>query len=360
MDAVTVWQIFWQNYWVLNLVLPLAVFLLIFAVSMPIVNVLFRILKKAAERTGSDWGKKLEYGFHKPLHLLVIAVGLYVAFNICPAVWNSIFLQSLVIRCFRSFLILALAWGLYRMADSVELNDTIFARKFDLQVDTALLPVLSGVIRFVIAALAILIVAQEWNFSISGLLAGLGLGGLAFALAAKDMLANLFGGLVILLDRPFSIGDWIRTGDVEGTVEEVNFRSVKVRTFSQAVVTVPNSKVADSPVTNFSRMGKRKVDFSLSLKYENPAERIKECTEKIRELLAENEEIENDTFTAALDSLGESGLKLMVSYYTKSADFKDYVRIREEIYYSVLEILEHEKVEMAYPTSTVVMNQSEK
>lgn len=84
-------------------------------------------------------------------------------------------------------------------------------------------------------------IAQEWNYSISGLLAGLGLGGLAFALAAQDMLSNLFGGLVIFLDRPFGIGDWIQTGDTEGTVEDINFRSVKIRTFSQAVVTVPNS-----------------------------------------------------------------------------------------------------------------------
>lgn len=359
MNTVSAWQIFRQNYWVINLLIPAAVFLLFFAVSIPIVNFLFRLIKKAGKKTGSEWGIKLEYGFHKPLRLLLIVIGLYIAISVCPAVWDFLLLQAIVSRCFRSFLILVLAWGLYRMADSVELTDTIFARKLDLQVDEALLPVLSGVIRFIIAALAVLIVAQEWNFSISGLLAGLGLGGLAFALAAKDMLANLFGGLVILLDRPFSIGDWIRTGDVEGTVEDVNFRSVKVRTFTQALVTVPNSLVASAPVTNFSRMGKRKADFTLSLKYGTPVERLKKCTEAIRDMLAQNAEIEDETFTAALDSLDESGLKLSVSYYTKSADFKDYLRVREEVYYSVLKILEDEKVEMAYPTSTVMMNNPE-
>lgn len=356
MSIVPAWQTFLHNSWVKNLLIPAAVFLLFFTVSVPLINTLFRFFKKAAKKTGGAWGEKLEYGFHKPLHLLLVITGLYTALNVCPAVWNALVFQALIVRCFRSFLILVVAWGLYRMADSVELTDTVFARKLDLQVDKALLPVLSGVIRFVIVALAVLIVAQEWNFSISGLLAGLGLGGLAFALAAKDMLANLFGGVVILLDRPFSLGDWIRTGDVEGTVEDVNFRSVKVRTFAQAVVTVPNSMVAAAPVTNFSRMGKRKVDFALTLKYGTPAELVKKCTEEIRRILAENGEIEDDTFSAALDNFGESGLKLMVSYYTKSADFKDYLRVREEVYYSVLKILEDEKVEIAYPTSTVVVD----
>ena len=99
-------------------------------------------------------------------------------------------------------------------------------------------------------------VAQEWDYRIDGFIAGLGLGGLAFSLAAKDTLSNVFGGLVVILDKPFSIGDWIKTPSVEGTVEDISFRSTKVRTFAQALVTVPNATLANEPVTNWTRMGK--------------------------------------------------------------------------------------------------------
>lgn len=351
MNDVSAWQIFWQNYWVRNLLIPAAVFLFFLVVSVPVTDLLFRFAKKA----NRGWGKKLEYGFRRPLRLLLAGTGLYLAAIACPAAWDSISFQSIVIRCFRSLLILVPAWGLSRMADSVELADTVFARKLDLPVDKALLPAISGVIRFLIGALAVLIVAQEWNFSISGLLAGLGLGGLAFALAAKDMLANLFGGFVILLDRPFSIGDWIRTGDVEGTVEGVNFRSVKVRTFGQAVVIVPNSLVTSGPVTNFSRMGKRKVDFSLCLEYGTPADRLKRCTEKIRNLLAEKDGIENGTESVALDGFGERGVELAVAYYTTSADYQNYLQVREDVFYSILKILESEKAELASPPKAVIL-----
>jgi MscS family membrane protein len=351
-------EAFIQNGWVRNFLIPAAVFLLFFAVSVPFANFLFRLAAKASQKSGGTWGEKFSYGFRRPLHVILIVTGIYIALNVCPAVWGSASLASLIVKCFRSFLVLAVTWGFYRMADSVELNNTVFAKKLDLQVDESLLPVLSGVLRFLLVALAVLIVAQEWNFSISGLVAGLGLGGLAFALAAKDMLANLFGGLVILLDRPFSIGDWIKAGDVEGTVEEINFRSVKVRTIEQTVVTVPNSMVASAPVENYSRMGKRRVEFTLTMTYGTKPERIQSCAVRIRALLTGSSDVENDTFAVSLSGLGDSGPRLAVYYHTKTADYGEYLQVREKIFYSVLRILEEEKVEPAYPTSTVIVNKS--
>jgi MscS family membrane protein len=347
-------QNFLENVWVRNLVLPVLLFFLFFLISVPAANALFRLMKKISEKSGGSWGEKFDFGFHKPLHGTLIAVGIYIALASCPAVWQNIGARGIIIKCFRSFLVLAVTWGFYRMADSIELSDTPLAKKLDFEVDEALLPVFSGILHFILIALAVLIVAQEWNFSISGLVAGLGLGGLAFALAAKDMLANLFGGLVILIDRPFAIGDWIRTGDVEGSVENINFRSLKVRTLEQSLVSVPNATVASTPVINYSRQGKRRVEFTLTVAYSTAASKLQACSEMIRRWLMESEEIEDGTSTVSLNALSENGMELSVVYFTKTTDLKEFLRVRETVYYAVLKILEKENVKLARPNTIIL------
>lgn len=343
----------WQSVWIQDIAVPLAVFLLFYFLRVPLTEGLFSLLRKAEEKAGKQPKGKLERDFGRPLRILLVGIGIFTALSICPAARSAAGLWPTAEKCFRSFLVIVPAWGLYRMADGIELENSLFAKKLDLQTDKALMPALSGIIRFVIVALAVLIIAQEWNYSISGLLAGLGLGGLAFALAAKDMLANLFGGLVLLLDRPFHIGDWIRTGDVEGSVEEITFRSVKIRTFGCEAVTVPNSMVASAPVTNFSRRGKRRVDFTLCLEYGTPVERVKTCSQKIQEMLSERNDVEESSIAVVLSGLGDSGMNLMVSCFAETADWMEYLGIREKIYYEVLEILEKEHAELAFPTQTV-------
>jgi len=347
---------FWQNVWVKDLLIPTAVFFLFFTVSVPLLRLVFGLLQKGARRSGKSWNEKLEYGFRKPLRLVLAATGLFVALSVCPFVWGNAAARNVIIRCFRSFLVIAATWGFCRMAGCVELNKSAFAKKLDLQIDQTLMPVVSGVMRFLLIALAVLIVAQEWDFSISGLLAGLGLGGLAFALAAKDMLANLFGGLVILLDHPFSIGDWIRAGDVEGTVENISFRSLKVRTFDRAVVTVPNSMVAGAPIYNYSRMGgKRRIEFPLTLEYGYPPERLEACAAQIRALLKRDGTVESGSAIVALDSLGDSGPVYKVICCTNQTDYGDFLLERGRLYGEILRILEKEKINLAYPTSAVLV-----
>ena len=339
-------QTFFELGWVRNILIPAVAFSLFLGLSAPVTGLVFRLIERASAKTGGSWGEKLGYGFRKPLRAALIVIGFFTALAVCPAVWENAAAAAALTKCFRSFLVLDITWGFYRMTGRVELGNSSFAKKLDLQVDEALMPALSGALRFLLAALAVLIVAQEWNFSISGLIAGLGLGGLAFALAAKDMLANLFGGLVVLLDRPFTIGDWIRTGGVEGTVEDLSFRSIRIRTAEQSVVTVPNSLVASAPIENYSRMGKRRVKFTLTAAGTEP-DRIRRCVERINALLAESGDVEQGTFSAALSGIGGSGSVLSVSYYTRTAEYGEYLRVREKIYYEILTVLQEEGVSLA-------------
>ncbi len=163
-------------------------------------------------------------------------------------------------------------------------------------------------------------------------------------LRRKTCLQTCSAVLVILLDRPFTIGDWIKTGGVEGTVEDLNFRSIKIRTMEQTVVTVPNSLVASAPVENYSRMGKRRVDFTLTAAFDSKPERIQSCAGRIRELLAGSDDVESGSFSAALSGIGGNGPSLSVYYHTKTADYGEYLRVREKIYYEILQILQEEDV----------------
>ncbi len=340
-----------------GLVLPLVVFLLFFLLRGPIAVAFAKPFKRFSKKTGREWPAEFAEAFQKPVRVLLVAVGLYIALRMSTAVPHGGAAWQNAVRCFRSLWVALAAWGLCRLSEGAVA--LLFEKKPDLQISGVLLPFLSKALRFLITSLAVLIVAQEWNYSISGLLAGLGLGGLAFALAAQETISNLFGGLVVFLDKPFTLGDWIKTGDIEGNVEDMNFRSVKIRTFSQAVVTVPNAKLVGGAITNFSRMGKRKVDFTLTLGLETKPETLRACTEKIRGMLSDCEGLEPESGAAALDGIGQNGFSLMVSFYTVTTDWKEFLRVREDVYYRVLAILEREHALLAVPTQFLRLEKPE-
>lgn len=337
MNILSLWQSLLRSPWVSNLVVPAVVFLVFLLLSGLVSDLVSRLAARASEKTGGPWGRWFGGGFRRPMRALMVGIGAYAALRCVPALSGG---WPVLDRCFRSFLVVVLAWGLYRMASPEALARSAFlAEKIKSKGSGPLLPAISGAARFVVLALAVLIIAQEWNYSISGLLAGLGIGGLAFALAAKDMLANLFGGIVILLDKPFTLGDWVRTGEVEGTVEAINFRSVKIRTADRALVSVPNSAVVNGPVANFSRAGGRRLELAVSADPGTPVPRLKSAVEEIRLFLEQDPEIEEGTASAALEGIGDAGPRLRVSCFAKTADRMEFLQAREKVCYAVLDAL---------------------
>ena len=198
-------------------------------------------------------------------------------------------------------------------------------------------------------SLSPLVGLQKFNYNVAGLVGGLGLGGLAFALAAKDALSNLFGGAVIITEKPFTIGDWILTPSVEGTVETITFRSTKIRTFAQALVTVPNAKLANESITNWSEMGKRRIVFDLSVTYETPKEKLESIIKKIDYMLKSHPEIHQDTIITKFDKYGVNGLDIYIYFFTKTTVWLDFLKIKEEINYKIMDILDNEGVSLAIP-----------
>lgn len=338
------------NTWWKEIGTAISVFLVFLLLRRVFTRYVFKIILRLARKSPTDIDTTFLLACEGPLRVLFIVLGVYFALLILPL---APYYDFLVLKFFRASLILLVAWAGYNMAGMLLFEE--MTKKLGLQVDRILIPFISKVIKFVIIALAVSIIAQEWGYEISGLIAGLGLGGLAVALAAKDALANIFGGVVIITDKPFTIGDWIETPSVEGTVEDITFRSTKIRTFANSMVTVPNAKLADEAINNWSRMGKRRITFHLGVTYTTPAEKLKKCVQHIRELLENHPGVHKDTIFVRFDRFNDSSLDIFLYFFTKTKIWGEFLEVKEEINFKIMEILENEGVSVAFPSRSIYL-----
>jgi len=344
----------WDRLWAykaegLNILIAVGVFFSFVLLRKIFSKYIFRAFLKLTEKTKTDVDEYILRAFEKPLRIFITILGLYFSSLILPL--GEFHDQILLL--FRTSVIILLAWGIANLADTSGLWIDVLGKKYNFEIDKIIIPFLSKVIKFVIYALAISIIAEEWDYNVNGLITGLGLGGLAFALAAKDSIGNIFGGIIIITEKPFTIGDWIKTPSVEGTIEDITFRSTRIRAFSQAVVTIPNSTLANEPITNWSRMGKRRITFNLGLMYSTPREKIIKVVEKIKKMLEDHPEIHQETIFVRFDSFNDSSLDLFLYFFTKTTVWGEWLRVKEDCNLRILEILEQEEVSVAFPSTSV-------
>ncbi|KAA9012232.1 mechanosensitive ion channel family protein [Niallia endozanthoxylica] len=333
-----------------NLGISIGVLLLFILFRNLFTKYVFQLIVKLAKKTPTEFLTQICLSFERPLSWAFIIIGLYVAMDYFPFIeqHNALFLKFL-----RSMIIVLITWGLFNLSSPTTGILISVNKKMNNKIDLILLPFISRTIRVIIIAISISIIGQEFDYDVNGLVAGLGLGGLAFALAAKEAVGNLIGGIVIVTEKPFSIGDWILTPSVEGTVEDINFRSTKIRTFSQALVTVPNSTLANEPITNWSRMGKRRITFHLGINYKTSKAQIQRVVARIESMLKKHEEVHPDTIMVAFDHYNESSLDILLYFFTNTTVWAEHLRIKHEINLAIMEILEEEEVEVAFPSRTV-------
>ncbi len=196
-------------------------------------------------------------------------------------------------------------------------------------------------------------VIQALGYSISGVVAGLGIGGLAVAMAAKDTLANFFGSIMILSDRPFRVGDWIRADQNEGVVEEIGFRSTRIRTFPKTLITVPNSIIANTAIDNFSRMPKRRVNMTVGVTYRTTADQMERLVSGIESILKNHEGVDKEFMLVNFTDFGSSSLDVLVYYFTATVLWADHLRIRQEVNLLIMRLVDGMGLAVAFPTRTV-------
>ena len=326
------------------------IFLLFLLLRNFFVKYLFGVVLKFAEKTTTDLDEKLLLAFQRPLKLFFMILGIYFSLNYLPL---SVETNVLIASVFRSSIVILLAWGSYNLTAMYMVLFEEIKIRFNFEIDQILAPFFSKIARFIIIALTLTIVAQEWGYNIEGFIAGLGLGGLAFALAAKDTIANIFAGIVIITDKPFSIGDWVYTPSVEGTIEDINFRSTKIRTFAQAMVTVPNSTLANEPITNWTRMGKRRITFHLGVTYTTPRNKLDKVVQSLKNMLESHPEVCKELIMVRFDKFNDSSLDIFLYFFTKTTQWQEYLRVKENINFRIMEILEQEGVSVAFPSRSI-------
>ena len=211
----------------------------------------------------------------------------------------------------------------------------------------------SAVGHFLCIILGIVMVADEWDYDITAFVASLGIGAIAIALAAKDSLANIFGSIVIITERPFVKGDWISANNVEGIVELISFRSTCVRTFYQELVFIPNSLLSNTPIINYTRRQKYRIQFLLGLTYSTTREQMENVCLQIRQLCETMDEIHNDGIDVNFFEFGDSSLNIRIVCYAKADNNSVYLRVREKFNLAIMKIVEDNGVSCAFPSRSI-------
>ena len=315
--------------------------------------VVIRTVQRLAARTATSLDDMLVDAIGPPMGFAFILGGIYTAVIILRLPEEPVDVRGFCVVAVQAALVVDVTWLLIRLVDAFAAFLSTAASKTKSTLDDQLIPIIRKSLKTFITLLAFVFIVQNLGYSVGSLLAGLGIGGLALALAAKDTLSNFFGSLAILIDRPFAVGDWIETDSDEGVVEDIGFRSTRIRTFAKTQISMPNSVLANCVINNWSRMPIRRVKMVVGVTYEASAKQMEQAVEGIRKLLREHKEVYQDFFLVNFTDFGASSLDIFVYYFTTTTVWNEYLRIRQEVNLEIMKLVESLGMEVAFPTRTI-------
>lgn len=254
---------------------------------------------------------------------------------------------------------IAAIWAGYRLMDVVGNYLQGRAEKTENKFDDLLVPLVTRSLKTLFIAIGIVFIADIFALDINKLLAGLGIGGLAFALAAKDTISNVFGSLTILIDRPFQIGDWVTIGKADGSVESVGVRSTRIRTFHNSLITIPNSQLINATIDNWGARKYRRITSTLGLAYDTPPEKIDAFCEGVRELIRKHPYTRKDYYLVYFNGFGSTCLNIMLYCFVETPDWQTELREKHRLFSDIMRVAKKLKVEFAFPTQTLYLRQEE-
>ena len=295
-----------------------------------------------------------ESAFFKPLKVFFIILGIYLAivFLRVPLQINNQ-VMDIVTKAFKIISVIEVAVGLANSFTSKTILGKKLRKSLSQKMDDTVFEFVLKVTRVFIYVIAVFLVLAILEINLTGLIAGLGLGGVIVTLAAQDTAKNLFGGVVIFIDKPFVVGDWIEMDNYEGTIEDITFRTTRIRTFENALVNIPNAIIADASVTNWSKMEKRRYKTNLCVELNTPLEKLELLKARIEKMLQERESVYDDSIIVRFDQITDNGINILIYTYTNSVDYASYLKEVEDINIKIMKILKEQNIELAYDTKTV-------
>ena len=311
-------------------------------------------LKKVTERSKIEWDDLVIESIERPAGLIAAAIFWYFAVHALRFEGAALTVMSMLVQVVLS---VAVIWAVYRLVDVVTAWLKVVTGKTETTLDDQLVPLVRRALRIFTVIFGVLVTIQNLGVNVLSVLAGLGLGGLAFALAAKDTCANLFGSIMIILDRPFQVGDWVIVGAVEGSVEEIGFRSTRVRTFYNSVISVPNSVMANANIDNMGAREYRRIKTFFGLTYDTPPEKMEAFIEGVKNIVKSNNYTRKDYYHVVFNSYGPDYLEVMLYCFLKVPDWATELVERQNIYLEIYRLAAELKVEFAFPTRTLNIEQ---
>jgi MscS family membrane protein len=318
-----------------------------------IVSLILNRFAKLAEKTSFAFDDVLFKALTRPAEWAVMVGGLYVALLILPIPDEPVDIRRFVNAVISGATVALVVWFAVRLVDGLSDIWAEKAAQTETKLDDQLVPIVrrsAKVFFFVIGAVLVL---QNMGYSVGSLLAGLGIGGVALAMASKDTVANLFGSLVIFLDKPFQIGDWIEMDEVEGTVEEVGLRTTRVRTFANSLVTVPNLLFTTKTINNWSQMKKRRIKMTVGVTYDTSPEKVDTLVKDIREIIAKDDKIRNDFYLVNFDNFGPSSLDIFIYCFTVTTNWAEFLQAKQEFMLEIMTAVETLGLSFAFPTQSL-------
>lgn len=312
--------------------------------------ILDNYIRRITKKTKFTWDDDLLDSIERPAGFIFLMVYFLATYtNLQLSVTLNFYLSAI----FEIGISVGVVWLFYNLSDVFAKYLSVITAKTDNKLDDQLVPLIRKTLRFFIVVMGIILILQNNGYNVASLIAGLGIGGLAVALAAKDTLANFFGSITIFADKPFRIGDWIKVGNVEGTVEEVGFRTTRVRTFYNSLISVPNSNIATTDIDNYGLRKYRRLKTVLNLTYSTTPEQMEAFVEGIKAIVKANKNFRQDFYEVHFNSFGAHSLDVLVYVFFDVADWSTELQQRHNFLLEVLRLSKEVGVEFAFPTQTL-------
>jgi MscS family membrane protein len=331
------------------------VFILFLGLRKFFTSIVMGTLQKLAKYTDNYYDDRIISALKAPIRFAFILVAIHLFFLI-------IFKETAVIKnILNTLIVYDIFWAILAIAEAMRGLAHQFAGRFSSDLSKEVGNFILTIFKILIVGVGLGAMLQVWGINVTALVASLGIGGLAFALAAKDAASNLFGSFSLLADKSIRIGEWIKVNGVEGTVEDIGMRTTKIRSFGKSLITVPNQIVANNPIENFSRRGVRRIKMRIGLTYSTSSEQMIKIVEEIKYMLHNHEHIsQKETLLVNFESFGDSALNIFIYTFTSTANWARYLDIREDVHLKIMQIVEDNHSSFAFPSQSIYIEETGK
>jgi len=288
----------------------------------------------------------------RPVGMIVFWGGLYASLTLLGI---SPGLSAAALKLFLFLVLAGAIWTVWILIDSVASRKCSTDTGAGSRLDNQMVPVLRKLAKILVGVMGVGFFLQMLGYPLSGIIAGLGIGGIAVALAAQDSLSGFFSSIILFMDKPFRVGDLVQIGGTEGIVEEIGLRSTRIRTFGKTLVSIPNKEVVDSTIDNLSQRPMRRTEITVGVTYGPTPPMMEALLEGLRDLLHRNPMVDDGSIMVFFTGFESYALKIEMKFFVKTTDFVEWLRLREEINLSVMHAVSAAGMEFAFPTQTIHM-----